>query len=100
MNDLYSFNKELNDKYKGNTVHQIQAETHCSSSDAVHLVHRMVSIEKEHFERNCEAVLDRYNSNSNLGNFIEAAGYIVAANAHFLTFDERYRRANDRAAAR
>ena len=96
MNDLYSFNKELKDEFKGNTVYQIQVETHCSSAEAMRLVHRMVLQEKELFSRNCESILNNY---PGLRGYVETTKHIVAANVQSLNNDQRYRSANDRAAA-
>ena len=60
MNDLYSFNKEVDDEFWGNAVHQIQIETHCLSAKAMRMVHRMVQREKELFARNCESISKDY----------------------------------------
>lgn len=59
MNDLFSFNKEVDDEFKGNSIHQIQVETSCSSRTAMDLVHQMVLIEKGLFDQNFQ-VLEAY----------------------------------------
>ena len=99
MNDLYSCNKEVDAKYRGNTVHQIQEETRCSSAAAMELVHGMVLQEKETFSRNCEKILKDYSTNRDVHKYVAAAQQLVAANVQSLTNDERYSSANDRAAA-
>ena len=101
MNDLYSFNKEVDDEFRGNAVHQIQIETHCSSAEAMRMVHRMVQRERELFAQNCESILNRreYEYDPVVHRYVAAAKHLVAANVQCLTNDPRYRSANDRAAA-
>lgn len=97
LNDLYSYNKELNDNFNQNLVCQIQKNFNCSSERAINLAKKIIVKEKENFDLTSSKLKKKYSSNSEIEKYISSMKSWVLGTLISLKYCPRYKKYNDQA---
>lgn len=97
INEIYSYNKELDSSFEGNIVYQLQNYAKCLPRAAMALAERMFEEEKRKFDQNCEAIERKYDDNREVKRYIRSMRALATGHYYLCTNYQRYTVANERA---
>ena len=95
IQDIYSYNKEVDSDFAGNTVYQLQHYGKCLPHTAMALTEQMFEKEKQILDQNCAEIENKYDGNREVQRYLRSMKALATAHHLFYTNYHGYTAAND-----
>lgn len=95
INDIYSYNKELAEKFKINIVYQIKENRHISGQEAMDIATNQVYFYIDMFEKSSQQLIQKFSDNEMMAKYIKYLKYGIKASLTWSLYCPRYAKHNN-----